>query len=538
MNIANQGFPATRADLNNALQALVSNSSGTSAPSTTFANQWWYDTTNNKMYLRNEANNAWIEVFTLDQTNNEWQLTTGVVQAKDSDGLALKTDDGNTRLFINDSDGNVGIGTTDVNGGRLVIGDAVSGDTSLIQLLRTGVTERTNFIGLSDSDALVISADENNEGADSDIRFKVDGSERLKIDSTGDIILGGTSTADETNKSFNFQMRSHDTDEENFNVMQLEAEATFNQITIGGGTSALNCATAIRFLTGNIDTTTGTERMRVDNLGNVNIGSTTNVGYGPLQVGSTSTASTVMQFVSSTTGYGTIHFGDATSGADRYVGYIQYNHNGNRLSLNASSTVGLVIAGSDRMILDDDEFYPIPDNHLTLGWSGGRFVQIYAVSGSINTSDRNEKQDIEDLSEAEKRVAIAAKGLIKKYRWIDAVEQKGDDARIHVGIIAQDLKSAFEAEGLDPHRYGMFCSDTWWTKDRVVPAVEAVEAQNAVYDEQGNIVSEAVEAVEAQDAHTVTDTFRTADEAPEGATEHTRLGVRYDELFAFIIGSM
>ena len=112
MNIANQGFPATRADLNNALQALVSNSSGTSAPSTTFANQWWYDTTNNKMYIRNEANNAWIEVFTLDQTNNEWQLTTGVVQAKDSDGLALKTDDGTTRLFIQDSDGAIGIGSS------------------------------------------------------------------------------------------------------------------------------------------------------------------------------------------------------------------------------------------------------------------------------------------------------------------------------------------------------------------------------------------------------------------------------------------
>ena len=116
MNIANQGFPATRSDLNNALQALVSNSSGASAPSTTFANQWWYDTTNNKMYIRNEANNAWIEVFTLDQTNNEWQLTTGVVQAKDSDGLALKTDDGTTRLFIKDSDGSIGIGTTSPDG--------------------------------------------------------------------------------------------------------------------------------------------------------------------------------------------------------------------------------------------------------------------------------------------------------------------------------------------------------------------------------------------------------------------------------------
>ena len=102
MNIANQGFPATRADLNNALQALVSNSSGTSAPSTTFANQWWYDTTNNKLYIRNEANNAWIQVAVLDQTNNEWQITTGQITAGDSDGLVFKTDDGNTRITLSD----------------------------------------------------------------------------------------------------------------------------------------------------------------------------------------------------------------------------------------------------------------------------------------------------------------------------------------------------------------------------------------------------------------------------------------------------
>lgn len=103
MNIANQGFPATRADLNNALQALVSNSSGATAPSTTFANQWWYDTTNNKLYIRNEANNAWIQVAVLDQTNNEWQITTGQISAGDSDGILFKTDDGTTRATLDDS---------------------------------------------------------------------------------------------------------------------------------------------------------------------------------------------------------------------------------------------------------------------------------------------------------------------------------------------------------------------------------------------------------------------------------------------------
>ena len=68
--IANQGFPATRSDINDALAAIVSNNSGTSAPSTTFANQWWYDTTNDILYIRNEANDAWIKVATLDQTND------------------------------------------------------------------------------------------------------------------------------------------------------------------------------------------------------------------------------------------------------------------------------------------------------------------------------------------------------------------------------------------------------------------------------------------------------------------------------------
>jgi len=102
MNIANQGFPATRADINNALQAIATNNSGTSAPSTTFANQWFYNETSNKLFIRNEANNAFIEVATLDQTANEWQITTGQISASDSDGLVFKTDDGNTRITLSD----------------------------------------------------------------------------------------------------------------------------------------------------------------------------------------------------------------------------------------------------------------------------------------------------------------------------------------------------------------------------------------------------------------------------------------------------
>jgi len=80
--IANQSFPAFRADLNSALQALASNNSGTSAPSTTFANMWWYDSTNNIMYIRNEDNDAWIKFAELDQTNDKFVLS-GTLQLDD-----------------------------------------------------------------------------------------------------------------------------------------------------------------------------------------------------------------------------------------------------------------------------------------------------------------------------------------------------------------------------------------------------------------------------------------------------------------------
>ena len=126
------------------------------------------------------------------------------------------------------------------------------------------------------------------------------------------------------------------------------------------------------------------------------------------------------------------------------------------------------------------------DATTDLGQSNVRFDDVYATNGTIQTSDQDEKQDFEALSDAEKRVAVAAKGLLKKFRWKSAVAEKGDNARIHFGIVAQELEAAFTAEGLDAGRYGMFISSTW-TEDGV---------------------------------------------------EKTRRGVRYHELLAFIISAL
>ena len=68
-NLANQSGLAFRQDLNNALSAIVSQNSGATQPSTTFAYEWWADTTTGLLKLRNAANSAWITIGTLASTN-------------------------------------------------------------------------------------------------------------------------------------------------------------------------------------------------------------------------------------------------------------------------------------------------------------------------------------------------------------------------------------------------------------------------------------------------------------------------------------
>lgn len=72
--IANQSAASFRTDLNSALQALASLSSGDAAPSTTYANMLWYETDTNILKMRNEADDAWISLAYLDQINDEFHI--------------------------------------------------------------------------------------------------------------------------------------------------------------------------------------------------------------------------------------------------------------------------------------------------------------------------------------------------------------------------------------------------------------------------------------------------------------------------------
>ena len=164
------------------------------------------------------------------------------------------------------------------------------------------------------------------------------------------------------------------------------------------------------------------------------------------------------------------------------INFFQYNGTTNRMAAKFQS---------------GGNFYPGTTDTFNLGNGNNRWKRLFAVTATSVSSDRDLKQDIEELNEKEKKVAVTLKGLIRKYRLISEVQKTGDKAKIHIGVIAQDVGAAFEAEGLDPNEYELY------------------ENEMVYEDADGNECSQ------------------------EDAVTSTRcLGIIYSELLAFIISAL
>jgi len=193
-NIANQGFPAFRADLNNALSATVTLSAGATEPSTTFAYQLWYDETADVLKIRNDDNDAWITLFTFDQATNSVQVS-GEELVDDttpelggnlaSNGYDIVMADNDKILLGTGSDGEIYH-----DGSNTIINDAGTGSLKL-QIGGSDKVEVTSY-GLDISGTAV--ADTQTASVSGSTTLDFDAYQNFVLTLTGNVTLANPST--------------------------------------------------------------------------------------------------------------------------------------------------------------------------------------------------------------------------------------------------------------------------------------------------------------------------------------------------------
>ena len=424
----------------------------------------------------------------------------------------LKFGTNNTERMRITSGGNVGIGTSspsqklEVSGGSGDVNAVVStaGASNQAGLTLSNGTRSFRIISDGSGNALKIYDD-------------TAGAERMRLTADGKLGIGTSSPLAA------LHVKTSTTDYTGDVVISgTRPYLVFDDVTSGqNGFSIGVDGGVVTFGQGDFSTNSnvyGTERMRLDQSGNLLVGKSaynnndngvaitpsgtswfTATNDYPLGVNRKSSDGTLITFTKNGTTVGRIGI---TAGDNMYFqgssGHVGFESTG----------AGLVPweGGSSR------------DNVYDLGTSAARWDDVYATNGTIQTSDQNEKQNIETLTDAEITAAKAISKLFKTFKWKDRVATEGDAARTHTGVIAQEVEAAMSDAGLDAGDYAFFISTTWWETSTEVAAVEA--------DEENGI--------EAQDAYTSIETYNTQEEAPEGAVERNRKGIRYPELLSFI----
>jgi len=250
MTIANQGFPATRTDINSALQALASTSSGATEPSTMFANQLWFDTAANKLKIRNEANSAWYDIVEVNESTGALNINSATIGATTAAAGAFTT-----------------LSATGVT-------TVQAGTAALPAITTTGDTNTGIFFPAADT-----------------IAFAEGGAEAMRINSSGNVGIGTTtpskklyiSTAVENSLEIQSVVRNANSSSGiaaiGFNVA-ASGEGDYTQAGIGLLRSVANGSGSLVFYNKGSGTasnfTTADEQMRIDASGNLKF----NSGYG------------------------------------------------------------------------------------------------------------------------------------------------------------------------------------------------------------------------------------------------------------------
>jgi len=103
------------------------------------------------------------------------------------------------------------------------------------------------------------------------------------------------------------------------------------------------------------------------------------------------------------------------------------------------------------------------------------------------TSDQRLKQQIAEIDD--KLLDAWEDVNLVQFKYNDAVDQKGDNARLHTGYVVQQIDSACKEHGVDVSAYGLFCHEEYPEETEEVE----VEKEDGTKTKETKVIREASE---------------------------------------------
>ena len=334
--------------------------------------------------------------------------STSILVNSTSTGDIVDLRDNGTTVFTVKDGGNVGIGTSSPStllhldasaDGRVARFGSGTSDTGGMYVTHNSGSTRS--FELSADNILILDADRSNGRASSRLQFNVDGSERMRIDSSGNVGIGTSSPsgpleiqANSDARGIRILGRSDDISQIDF----LENDASTMMARLQARPTYVNLLTSQA--TPLLFSTAAVERMRIDSSGNLLVGKTSAVGASTVGV----EARPDGDLISTRSSAQPLTLNRTTSDGD----IVQFRKDNTTVgSIGIQSGNDLYLLGDDgglRFQMDSDFIQPCSssgsddDNRISLGQVNSRFKDLY-LSGGVYLGGTGSANKLEDYEE-------------------------------------------------------------------------------------------------------------------------------------------
>ena len=492
-DLANQSGASFRSDLNLALQAILTNNSSATAPSTTAAYMFWADTNTGILKIRNSTNNGWVELLELDGT-----LTLEDGSAS-TPALAFR-DDFNTGIFSSEANkldvACAGGSKLQVNINGIIIAGTVTdngathdGDVTFTGAGANVVFDKSqNALEFADNAKakfgsggdLTISHDGSNsiinDSGTGELQLQRAGNTILALDADGIEITDPNGVASVTIKGFENSDAviglQADEGDDNGDKWRIVSVASDNDLIFTNDVNGSNVQKWGIDTSGNVVQTGSLTAVGITNNSTLNQNANINLSGDSVALNLIDTNNDNDFQVKN--GNGVFKITDTTASIDRYkissagvhiiTGTLQnslgsaasptYTFQGDtdtgmfRTDSGANS-ISFTLGGTEGYRINTNRIMPAVDDDRDLGSASLKFDDVFATNNVIQTSDKNLKNTI-----------VTSDLGLDFINKLNPVSYKfNNKTRTHYGLISQEIETVLGTISKSATDFAGFCKD-------------------------------------------------------------------------------